>query len=76
VLPSADPLGQVWKPRGWSCNEGQTARRASDFYHRFFDQLGSAWANLARLANNNVTVTGPTTVKWVRPVSVTVNSVH
>lgn len=51
---------------------GHTTKDASAFYHRFSIDWVSAWANLAQLANNHVTVTGTTTVKWVRPVSIAV----
>lgn len=51
---------------------GRTTKHASDFYRRFSIDWVSAWANLAQLANNDVTVRGTTTVNWVRPVSIEV----
>src|SRR6476660_7543168 len=35
--------------------KGQTTRLASDYYHRYSIDWVKAWANLARLANNDVT---------------------
>lgn len=50
--------------------KGETTTEASDFYHRFSTDWVAAWANLAQLANNHVTVTGSTTVKRVRPAKI------
>lgn len=50
--------------------KGKTTVGASDFYHRYSTDWATAWANLAQLANNHVTVRGHTTVTWVRPISV------
>jgi hypothetical protein len=47
--------------------KGQTTRAASDFYHHYATHWVEAWANLAELANNDVTVSGPTRVVWVHP---------
>lgn len=49
---------------------GKTTKRAAAFYRRNSIDWVSDWASLAQLANNHVIVTGRTTVKWVRPVSI------
>ena len=49
---------------------GKTTKEAAAFYrHNSIDWV-SDWAALSQLANNHVTVTGSTIVKWVRPVSI------
>lgn len=50
--------------------EGKTTVSANNFYQRYSTDWVAAWANLGKLANNNVRVTGVATVKWVRPVKV------
>jgi hypothetical protein len=49
---------------------GQTIKAASDFYHRYSIDWVEAWANLAELANNHVTVKGRTRIVWVHPVRI------
>jgi hypothetical protein len=49
---------------------GETTVAASDFYHHDSIDWASSWANLAQLANNDVTVTGATAVKSTRPVTI------
>ena len=49
---------------------GKTTKRAAAFYRQNSIDWVSDWASLAQLANNHVIVTGRTTVKWVRPVSI------
>ena len=50
--------------------KGQTVEEASDFYHRYSIDWVQDWTNLAELANNHVTVTGKTSVVWVRPLRI------
>ena len=50
--------------------QGKTTVSANDFYQRYSTDWVAAWANLGKLANNNVRVTGVATVKWVMPASV------
>ena len=49
---------------------GKTTKQAAAYYRRNSIDWVADWATLAQLANNGVTVTGRTTVKWVRPVSI------
>lgn len=51
--------------------KGKATTDAIDFYRRYSADWMAAWDSLGQLADNNVTVTGPTTVNWVRPVKVT-----
>ena len=53
---------------------GQTTEPASEFYHRYSVKWVDAWANLAQLANNDVTITGRSREVWVRPVDVSVGA--
>lgn len=52
--------------------QGKTTKPASNFYQRYSIDWVDAWANLAQLANNDVTVKGRTRVLWVRPASIDV----
>jgi hypothetical protein len=52
-------------------SQGRTTEPASTFYQRYSIDWVEAWANLAKLANNHVTVSGPTRINWVRPKSIT-----
>lgn len=49
---------------------GKTTVGAKDFYQRYSIDWATAWANLAQVENNKVTVTGPTKVLWSKPVSI------
>jgi hypothetical protein len=49
---------------------GKTTKAASVFYHRYSIDWVSDWSSLAQLANNHVTVTGQTKVRWARPISI------
>jgi hypothetical protein len=49
---------------------GRTTKAASVFYHRYSIDWVSDWSSLAQLANNHVTVTGRSKVRWARPISI------
>ena len=50
--------------------KGQTTVGAKDFYQKYAIDWSTAWTGLAQLANDGITVTGPTTAKWTRPKSI------
>lgn len=50
--------------------EGQTTVAAKDLYQKYAIDWSTAWTGLAQLANNGITITGPTTAKWTRPRSI------
>ena len=49
---------------------GQLTKSASRFYHRYSINWVRAWANLAQLNDNGVTVTGRTRLLWIHPKSI------
>jgi hypothetical protein len=53
---------------------GETSVAAKDFYQRYSIDWATAWANLAQAANNHIKVSGPTTVVWTKPVTISVRS--
>jgi hypothetical protein len=50
--------------------EARTTVAARDFYQKYTITWPTAWTGLAQLANNDITITGPTTTKWTRPQTV------
>jgi hypothetical protein len=52
---------------------GQTTGAAKKFYQRYAVDWSTAWGNLGRVANNQVTVTGTTKTVWTRPRSIEVD---
>jgi len=49
---------------------GQTTVAAKRFYQRYAVDWSTAWGDLAVIANNRVTVTGPTKTVWTKPKSI------
>lgn len=49
---------------------GKTTVAAKNFYQRYAISWATAWGNLAQTANNDVTVSGPTTTVWTKPMSI------
>ena len=49
---------------------GQTTKAASAFYHRYSIDWVGDWQSLGQLANNHVTVTGRTKVRWARLIAI------
>ena len=50
--------------------EARTTVAARDFYQKYTINWPTAWTSLAQLANNHITISGPTTTKWTRPQTV------
>lgn len=49
---------------------GETTVEAKQFFQRFAVDWSTAWANLAKVANNDVTVGGTTRTLWTKPRSI------
>ena len=49
---------------------GETTPKAKEYYQRWAVDWSTAWANLAQVANNGVTVRGTTKTVWTRPKSI------